>query len=119
MRIRESEADILRACLDYLAVSRRAFAWRTNAGGLKTPDASRKKGYRYVAFNGADGISDIIGVLRCGHMLACEVKSAKGELRANQFAFLKSVREFGGVGIVVRSASDLQLELDEHQRRDE
>jgi len=102
------EAEVLAACLDYLKVSRRAFAWRQNSGGMKIDD-------RYVNFCAAKGASDILGVIRgCGHFLAVECKAGKNKTTEAQADFLACVRIFGGVAIVARSVIDLERELDTH-----
>ena len=53
-----SEQSIVNACLQLLAL-RGAFAWRVNQGAMKV-------GRRFVRFNHAEGISDIVGVLPAG-----------------------------------------------------
>jgi len=103
------ESAILDACLEYLKVSRRAFAWRQNSGGMKVDD-------RYVNFCGAKGASDIIGVLRCGHGLAVECKSSAGRVTELQADFLACVRLFHGVGLIVRNVDELVRELDAHDQ---
>jgi len=114
MRLRASEADILASCLDYLATTRRAFAWRQNQGRMKIEDASKRDGFRYVQFAGVRGISDIIGVLKCGHFLAVECKRKDKKPTFEQSTFLGSAERFNGCAIVARSIDDLADGLDKH-----
>lgn len=78
-----------------------AVAWveRQNSGAIRV-------GARFVRF-GWRGCSDVIGQLKDGRLLACEVKARRGRLRPEQAVFLDRVRRFGGVGIVARNANDV------------
>ena len=90
-----SEADILHAILDYLAL-RGITAWRVNSGATKIGD-------RYIRF-GKKGMADILGILKPnGRLLAIEVKRPGGRATPEQLAFLKQVNDAGGLGFVACS----------------
>ena len=61
------------------------------------------------------GISDILGVLPGGRMLAIEVKTERGKLSPHQERFLKNIADAGGLAFVARSFDDvvktLQMEV--------
>lgn len=57
------------------------------------------------------GVSDILGVLKGGRIIAVEVKTGKGALTAKQRAFLENVQERGGLAICARSLEDVINEL--------
>ena len=80
-----------------------AWAERQNTGAIKV-------GERFVRF-GWRGCSDVLGQLKDGRLLACEVKARRGSLRPEQGHFLDRVRQFGGVGIVARNAADVLTAL--------
>lgn len=76
-----------------------AWAERQNSGAIRV-------GQRFVRF-GWRGCSDVLGQLKDGRLLACEVKAQRGRLRPEQADFLDRVRRFGGVGLVARNAKDV------------
>lgn len=80
-----------------------AWAERQNSGAIKV-------GARFVRF-GWRGCSDVLGQLKDGRLLACEVKAKRGRLRPEQREFLDRVQQFGGVGIVARNANDVMAVL--------
>ncbi len=102
---RTPEGQVLRACLDYLALAK-IRAWRNNTGAL--PDAAG----RPVRF-GLAGSSDILGVLPGGRFLSVEVKAPGGRTTALQDQFLAGITQAGGLALVVRSIEDLRRGLRE------
>ena len=84
-----------------------AVAWceRQNSG------AHREAG-RFIRY-GWRGCSDVLGQLKDGRFLACEVKAKTGKLRPEQTTFLERVRNAGGVAIVARNAIDVIKELEQ------
>ncbi|OIN91496.1 MAG: nuclease [Comamonadaceae bacterium CG1_02_60_18] len=78
-----------------------AVCWceRQNTGAAKV-------GNRFIRF-GWPGCSDVIGQLRDGRFLACEVKSPTGHLRPEQAIFLERIRSAGGVAFVARDCLDV------------
>lgn len=89
-------AEVLAALRNHPAV---AWAERQNSGAIRV-------GRRFVRF-GWRGCSDVLGQLKDGRLLACEVKGRRGRLRPEQAVFLDRVRRFGGVGLVARNARDV------------
>lgn len=57
------------------------------------------------------GISDILGVLPGGRMLAIEVKTEKGKLSPHQERFIQNVNDNGGLAFVARSFDDVVQRL--------
>jgi hypothetical protein len=99
------EADVLRGCLGLLKALR-IDAWRSNSGAMTVPGAGGKN--RFVRFSGAEGLSDITGILpRDGRYLAVECKRPGEEPTHKQARFLNRVRASGGVAIVAHSAGEL------------
>lgn len=117
MRASSRETDIVRACLDWLALHR-IKAWRTNNTGIFDPV---KKVHR--SFHGLRGVSDILGILpqrvclaggeeeTFGNFLAIEVKKPGEKPRTDQEAFLRDIRERGGIGLCVHSLNELEEQL--------
>ena len=117
MRLSTKETDIVRACLDWLALHR-IKAWRTNNTGVFDPV---RKIHR--SFRGLRGVSDILGILpqtvrladgsaeTFGNFLAIEVKKPGEKPRADQDAFLRDIREQGGVAVCVHSLGELEEQL--------
>ncbi len=89
-------AEVLAALRHHPAV---AWAERQNSGAIRV-------GQRFVRF-GWRGCADVLGQLKDGRLLACEVKARRGRLRPEQAVFLDRVRRFGGVSIVARGAKDV------------
>jgi hypothetical protein len=96
------EGEVQKAILDYLSV-RGIFHWRVNTGAM------RRNG-RLVRF-GTAGVSDIIGVLPGGRILAIEVKAPKKYPTEAQKDFLAQVKAAGGVGFVAYGVEDVAEHL--------
>ena len=116
MGIRNRETDLVRGVLDWLSL-RRIKAWRTNNTGIFDPV---KKVYR--TFQGLRGVSDILGILpqtveiegervTFGNFLAIEVKRQGETLRPEQEQFLEEIRKRGGIGLCVRSLTELETQM--------
>lgn len=82
-----------------------AVAWceRMNSGAAHL-------GGRFIRF-GFKGCPDVLGLLRDGRFLACEVKAAAGRLRPEQAVFLALVQQHGGISFVARNALDVLAAL--------
>lgn len=117
MAIRNKEIDLVRACLDWLAL-RRIKAWRSNNTGVYDP---AKKVYR--TFQGLRGVSDILGIVpqtvpiagervTFGNFLAIEVKRQGEVLRPDQEQFLEEIRQRGGIALCIRSLTELEQKLE-------
>jgi hypothetical protein len=96
---------VLTACLDYLRL-RGILACHSNNAGVYDP--ARK---RFRSFRGLSGVSDILGVLGGGRLLAVETKSATGRLSAEREWFLDEVTRRGGLAVVIRDVGELQAVL--------
>lgn len=117
MRLTCKETDIVRSCLDWLALHR-IKAWRSNNTGIFDPN---KKIHR--RFHGLRGVSDILGILPqtvrladggaelFGNFLAIEVKKPGEKPRPEQAMFLREIREAGGIGLCVHSLGELEEQL--------
>lgn len=81
-----------------------AWAERQNSGAAMV-------GARFIRF-GWPGCPDVLGQLRDGRFLGCEVKSASGRLRPEQAVFLERIRCAGGVAFMARNCRDVLRELE-------
>jgi hypothetical protein len=118
------EREIQRAILDFLRTVPGVVAWRNNAGLTVIPESGMHR--RRVIRGSLPGISDIVGFQRwCGRLktirrapgaecdacsarfLAIEVKRSGEFPTQEQAAFLKAVRDAGGLAIVARSVHDV------------
>jgi VRR-NUC domain len=106
MGFRFKESDVLSSCLQYLRLSG-IFAWRSNNTGVFDP---ARKCFR--SFRGLKGVSDLLGVLADGRLLAVETKRAGNRPTAEQQAFLDEVNRRGGVGLWVTSVHELAAALE-------
>ena len=100
---KESENDIVNACLQYLRL-KNIFVWRQN--NLATPT---KEGRYY--FRGMAGVSDIQGLLPTGRALYIECKTKRGIMSPAQEEFRKNVEKNKGLYILARSVDDLTTNL--------
>ena len=87
--------------------------WRNNTGGLVDQQG------RFVRFGLCRGSSDLIGLRslevtpdlvgqRIAQFVALEVKTASGAVSPEQRAFLRLVRQLGGVAAVCRSVEEAE-----------
>ncbi len=103
------EADVQKQILDYLAW-RHVFVWRQNSGAVVYEDENRNK--RFVRFASVNGISDILGILPDGRLLAIEVKKKGKKPSDDQEKFLAAIKRNNGVAILAYSLDDVIKELD-------
>ena len=103
---KSTESQVLGACLQLLTL-RGVFAWRANQAAIPL------KGGGFRRFAGLKGVSDILGVLRGGRLLAVECKRPGEKVRPEQAAFLARVNELGGVGVVVDDVKALEKLLED------
>ena len=92
--------EVLKALRNHSAV---AWCERQNSGAAKV-------GGRFIRF-GWRGCSDIIGQLKDGRLLACEVKAPKGKLNEEQQIFINQVNHAGGVAFMACNYKDVQEAL--------
>lgn len=103
------EAEILSQIIMYLRV-RGCVVWRQNQGAMPAVNPATGK-RRFVRFASADGISDIIGCLPGGRLLAVEVKRPGGKPRPNQQAFLDALRAKGAFAVCVDGVGAMEEAL--------
>jgi hypothetical protein len=94
--------EVLNACRACPLV---LFAFRANAGLLKTPD-----GKRWVSV-GIPGLTDIAGMLVTGRYLAIEVKRPGEKPEPHQLFHMRQINRHGGLAFVARSADDVYRHL--------
>jgi ABC-type transporter MlaC component len=70
-----------------------------------------KDGVHPLRMNYKRGISDLVGQLKTGQFLACEVKREGAALMDHQREFLNEVLRNGGVAFVARSIEDAKRGL--------
>lgn len=89
-------------------------AWRTQSVPVPLPGGGFRK------FSGKKGVTDIIGLLPCGHMqeglkdgrfLGIEVKAGKNKPTPEQEEFIRCITECGGIAFVARSLADVESML--------
>jgi hypothetical protein len=87
------EAPVMKDCLQFLNLIPECRAWRQNVGGTAFYGVDGK---RYWVQFGQPGMSDISGILH-GLRLEIEVKAPGNEPSDLQQAWLKFIRDRGGV----------------------
>lgn len=102
-----TESLIKNQICQYLALRKDvAVFWIQQTGKLPgNPVFSRSK---YIP----KGISDILGCLTNGRILAIEVKTAKGIASVEQDSFIQKIRDAGGLAFVARSVEDVKHMLE-------
>lgn len=107
-----SEKQLQDLMIQWLNIHPNVFVWKQNQGKtireytLKTgPFRGTTKTHAFRAA-GVDGISDIIGMIE-GRFVAIEVKLPGNKPRPDQLEFLDNVKRAGGVGLWVKSFSEL------------
>lgn len=104
------EKDIENSILAYLSMVN-IFAWKVQSTGLFDPVSKRfrRSNNKYHI----RGISDILGILEGGKMLAIEVKTPKTKNRTtdDQKFFLNEINRNGGIGFVATSIDDVRTQL--------
>ena len=104
------ERDVLKAVWKYLAAHHKvAWVTRINSGSLMADFGT--SGVHPMRLNYKRGISDLIGQMRGGRFLACEVKREGANLMDHQRDFLNEVLRNGGVAFVARSIEDAKEAL--------
>jgi len=107
---RTTEADVLRACLDYLALDPNRIGyvfWRQNTAPTYEPTRQQ---YRAMPKYARKGVPDIIVLLPPhGRFLGIEVKGPQGRQSPEQKGFQFDIERAGGLYWIVRSVDDLEL----------
>ncbi len=89
--------------LDWLAGLGVGFFWKNTSGGFHDGKVWRKHQSPFAI----RGTSDILGIVN-GRMIALEVKTTVGRPSSEQVAFIKKVRDCGGLADVVRSLDSVK-----------
>lgn len=105
-----SEKAIENTILNWLSW-KNIYAWKVKTTG--TYDSKRGRYLRPSPLY-RTGISDVLGILSDGRLLAIEVKSAKGRLQDNQKVFIDEVNSRGGLAFVARSIEDVESHLEDY-----
>lgn len=118
----QDETPIVKSILDGLKLFYRhdGYFWRQNNHGVFDRKTKR---YR---FNGTKGVSDILGVLRGGRMVAIEVKTPKAFAEAKnhglskfQIEFLQRVKDQGGLTIVATDFEKVKTIIDKQLQHEQ
>jgi hypothetical protein len=93
----------------HLLFRRGIFAWKNQSVGIYDPI---KKIYRKSnnPFH-IKGVSDVLGILPDGRLLAIEVKTETGRVSPEQKEFIARINECGGMAFVARCLADVEREL--------
>ena len=103
-----TEAEILSAVLRHLERHPRvAWARRMNSGAHVTEGPTGRRFVRY----GFAGLSDVLGQLVDGRLLAVECKTRRGRPTPEQLGFLQTVADHGGVAVLARTVADVDAAL--------
>jgi hypothetical protein len=102
------EKIIENAILTYLFY-KKIFAWKNQSVGVFDPVRKiyRKSSNKFHI----NGVSDILGILPGGRILAIEVKSAVGKASKEQNEFIDKINAGGGKAFVARSFEEVEAEL--------
>jgi hypothetical protein len=104
-----TESDIQLSILNYLH-SVGVYAWRNNTTGVFDPKSGQ---FRRLGAYAIKGVSDILGVLPDGKLLAIEVKTKKGRVSKAQEMFIQRINNKDGVAFVARSLEDVKEKFKE------
>lgn len=95
------EKDVQKAILQLLKKHPKVqWVARFNSGTFQDGD-------RFIRSNSQSGMSDILGMLKGGRLMAIEVKSATGKIHTHQQEFLDLINAGGGLAFVARSVDDV------------
>lgn len=103
---KQIENDILR-----FLWSRDIYCWKIKSVGTYDPT---KRLFRKPSPFYKKGVSDILGCLPDGRLLAIEVKTIKGRLSPEQKLFLNEVTQRGALAFVARSIEDITEHMGEY-----
>lgn len=99
------ESDVQKQILEYLAW-KHIFVWRQNSGATVYEDKNGNQ--RFVRYASINGISDIMGILPDGRLLAIEVKRVGKKPSDDQKKFLAAIKKNNGVAILAYSLDDVK-----------
>jgi hypothetical protein len=98
------EQHIQKQILDYLRY-RGIFCWKNTTTGIYV------KSRNTWITNPSPGVSDILGCLPAGRLLAIEVKAQTGKVSPHQQQFLDEINSRGGLAFVARSVDEVQEQI--------
>lgn len=89
------------------------FAWKNQSVGIFDPI---RKIYRKSnnPFH-IKGVSDVLGILPGGRLLAIEVKSKVGRPSPEQILFIDKINKSGGLAFIARSVEEVEERLKNEQ----
>lgn len=102
MRSTIREKDIQNQILAYLKI-KGIFCWNAKTQGTFDP---RRGTFRKLS-NLKKGVSDILGILPSGRLLAIEVKRPGGRVSPEQKDFIKNINDNNGLAFVAYSLEDV------------
>jgi hypothetical protein len=102
------ETDIQNTILEYLQI-KKIYCWRNNNTSMYDPT---KKVFRAMPKHSIKGVSDILGILPNGKLLAIEVKKKGTYPSKEQKEFIQHINDNGGVAFVARSIEDVDKLFD-------
>lgn len=105
--LKGKESEIVTAILKYLQY-RSIFCWRNNNTPIFDPT---RQAFRRMPKYTMKGISDILGILPTGRLLAIEVKREGKYPTREQKEFMDHVSKRGGLAFVARSIDDVKARL--------
>jgi hypothetical protein len=110
MRIKPTEADVLRACLDWLNLQPGVLCWRQNTGAVVSEYRGRKRLVRF----GPRGQADITGIARGGVRVEVEIKREGKRPTEEQLRRLELLRAYGAIALWCDSLESCQAQWREH-----
>lgn len=101
------ERDIQKACLQFLRIHPKvACVWRQNSGTFT--EQNRDGSQRYITAHTMPGLPDIVGFLRGGRALFCEIKRPGGKATPMQQAFIDRANAAGALAAVITSTEEIE-----------
>ena len=77
--------------------------WRNNVGVLKDGNGG------YVSYGLGKGSADLIGlIVGTGRFIGIEVKTPTGRVTPEQKAWAKTIQDYGGIAVVLRSVTEAE-----------
>jgi hypothetical protein len=98
------EKQIENEILNWLS-SQGIFAWKNQSVGIYNP--VRKSFMRRTNPHHIKGVSDILGILKDGRLLAIEVKAKYGKPSPEQILFIEKIKKNGGIAFIARSIQEV------------
>ena len=102
------EKQIENEILNWLS-SQGIFAWKNQSVGIYNP--VRKAFMRRTSPHHIKGVSDILGILKDGRLLAIEVKAKYGKPSPEQTLFIEKIKKNGGIAFIARSIQEVSEEF--------